>query len=75
MEINKKFFIKCGIVLFVIILLFSITYYVSPGYRGTLVTLGHVHKTSFTSGIGVKWPFISTMVKTDVRTQVVEEEP
>lgn len=55
MKFDKKFYIKCGIGLFVLIMLISSVYYVSPGYRGTLVTLGNVHQTSFNNGIGFKW--------------------
>lgn len=73
MNFDKKFYIKCGIGLFVLIMLISSVYYISPGYRGTLVTLGNVHQTSYTNGIGFKWPFISSMKETDVRTQVFSD--
>lgn len=59
--------------IFLIILIFSSTYYISPGYRGTLVTLGNVGRTSYTNGIGFKWPFVSTMHETDIRTQVLTD--
>lgn len=73
MKFDKKFYIKCGIGLFVLIMLISSVYYVSPGYRGTLVTLGNVHQTSFNNGIGFKWPFVSSMIETDIRTQVYND--
>lgn len=60
-----------GIIVF--ITLISGIYYVSPGYRGTLVTLGNVHQTSFNNGIGFKWPFVSSMIETDIRTQVYND--
>lgn len=66
----KKLGWKILLGIFVLVLIFSGTYYISPGYRGTLVTLGNVHQTSFNNGIGFKWPFISSMKETDVRTQV-----
>ena len=43
----------------VICALISSIYYISPGYRGTLVTLGNVSKISYTNGMGFKWPFIN----------------
>lgn len=73
MEINKKLYAKCAIVFAISLMLGSSFYYVEPGYRGTLVTLGKVHKTSFANGIGLKVPFVSSMIKTDVRTKVVSD--
>lgn len=66
----KKLGWKIVAAIVVIILLCSCIYYINPGYRGTLVTLGNVSQTSYTNGIGFKWPFISTMYQTDIRTQV-----
>ena len=57
----------------VICALISSIYYISPGYRGTLVTLGNVSKISYTNGMGFKWPFITSMEKTDIRTQVLTD--
>lgn len=73
MEMNKKLFVKCAIVFAIFLMLGSSCYYVEPGFRGTLVTLGKVHKTSFANGIGLKAPFVSSMIQTDVRTKVVSE--
>ena len=73
MNFNKNIISKCIIGVFVLSILISSIYYVSPGYRGTLVTLGNVHQTSFNNGIGFKWPFVSTMIETDIRTQVLND--
>jgi len=54
--------------LFVVILLFSSIYYVAPGHRGVMVTLGKVDQKTYSNGIGFKAPFISSMEKMDVRT-------
>lgn len=69
-NISKKMIIRIGIAILVLVTLLSSVYYIAPGNRGTLVTLGNVSMKSFNNGIGFKWPFISTMEKTDVRTQV-----
>lgn len=72
---EKKNLIKYGIIAAVaIILVFTSTYYVSPGYRGTLVTLGNVSQVSYSNGIGLKPPFISSMYKTDVRTKKISDK-
>ena len=60
--------------LFVLILLFSSMYYISPGYRGVLVTLGKVDQQSHINGIGFKVPFVSKMYKMDVRTQKMSQK-
>jgi len=60
-------------VLFVAILLGSSIYVVSPGYRGVLVTLGHVDDKTYESGIGFKAPFISSMKEMDIRTIAVSD--
>ena len=73
MEFNKKFYIKCAAAVVALVALISSIYYISPGFRGTLVTLGNVHQSSFNNGIGFKWPFISSMKETDVRTQVLTD--
>lgn len=73
MDFNKNIISKCIIGVFVLSILISSIYYVSPGYRGTLVTLGNVHQTSFNNGIGLKWPFVSSMIETDIRTQVLND--
>lgn len=57
-----------------LILLSSSTYYIAPGYRGTLTILGNVSQTSYSNGIGLKPPFISTMHKTDVRTRKIQDK-
>lgn len=54
--------IKYGIIVTVaLILVFTSTYYIKPGYCGTLVTLGSVSQSSYSNGIGFKPPFISRM--------------
>lgn len=74
-NINITKLIKWGIIAFVaLIVVISSIYYVSPGYRGTLVTLGNVSQSSYNNGIGLKPPFISYMHKTDVRTKKVSDK-
>lgn len=53
----------------VLCLLIGGFYSVSPGHRGVLVTLGKVEQKSYPNGVGLKWPFISSMIEMDVRTQ------
>lgn len=60
------------IVVAVAILILSSFYYIKPGSRGVLVTLGKVANRSFTNGIGVKAPFISRMHTFDVKTLKME---
>lgn len=55
--------------LFVLITLFSCFYYIAPGYRGVLVTLGKVDQKSYLNGVGFKPPFVSSMVDMDIKTQ------
>lgn len=70
-----KKLIKYGIIVTVaLILVFTSTYYIKPGYRGTLVTLGSVSQSSYSNGIGFKPPFISRMYKTDVRTKKIADK-
>lgn len=67
--------VKYGIIVIVaLILAFTSTYYIKPGYRGTLVTLGSVSQSSYNNGIGLKPPFISSMHKTDVRTKKISDK-
>lgn len=58
--------------IFVVALIISSIYVVSPGHRGVLVTLGKVAPRSYVNGMGFKWPFISRMVEVDVRTKKFE---
>ena len=53
----------------VLCLLIGGFYSVSPGHRGVLVTLGKVEQKSYPNGVGLKWPFVSSMIEMDVRTQ------
>ncbi len=59
---------------FGLILLFCSIYYISPGYRGVLVTLGKVDQHSYVNGIGFKVPFVSRMYKMDIRTQKMSQK-
>lgn len=61
-------------VLFVIALLFGAFYKIAPGHRGVLITLGKVEQKSYVNGVGVKWPFISSMTEMDVRTKKMTEK-
>lgn len=60
--------------LVVLIAIISSIYSIAPGHRGVLVTLGKVSPKSYVNGVGVKWPFISSMVEIDVRTQKMTEK-
>lgn len=55
--------------LIVLSVVISSIYSISPGYRGVLVTLGKVSPHSYVNGVGFKIPFVSEMVKVDVRTK------
>jgi len=70
--ITRIVLIGVGIIL-VLCLVFGSFYKVSPGYRGVKVTLGKVDKRSYMNGIGMKWPFISNMVKMNVQTQAYQD--
>lgn len=61
-------------VLFFIVLLFGTFYSIAPGHRGVLITLGKVEQKSYVNGVGIKWPFISSMVELDVRTKKMTEK-
>lgn len=52
----------------------SSIYSIAPGYRGVLVTLGKVSPHSYVNGVGFKIPFVSEMVKVDVRTQKMTKD-
>ena len=56
-------------IVFIIIVLFASIYSIAPGHRGVLITLGMVEQKSYINDVGVKWPFISSMVEMDIRTQ------
>lgn len=64
-----------GIVaLFLLSVVISSIYSIAPGYRGVLVTLGKVSPHSYVNGVGFKIPFVSEMVKVDVRTQKMTKD-
>ena len=60
--------------LLVLIALISAVYSISPGYRGVLITLGKVCQHSYINGVGFKWPFVSSMIKMDVRTRKMTDK-
>lgn len=60
--------------LWVLIALISAVYSISPGYRGVLITLGKVSQHSYINGVGFKWPFVSSMIKMDVRTRKMTDK-
>lgn len=60
--------------IFLIVMLISGFYSIDPGHRGVLVTLGKVEQKSYVNGVGLKWPFISSMVEMDVRTKKMSEK-
>lgn len=71
---GHRVFKRVLIAIAAVILIFASTYYIKPGYRGTLTILGNVSQTSYNNGIGLKPPFISTMHKTDVRTKKISDK-
>jgi len=71
MKKQSGFLFFIGAVLILVFLLSSSIYYIEPGYRGVLNTLGHIDQTAYSNGVGLKWPFISSMEKMDVRTQTI----
>ena len=60
--------------LLVLIALISAVYSISPGYRGVLITLGKVSQHSYINGVSFKWPFVSSMIKMDVRTRKMTDK-
>ncbi len=62
------------LVLLLLSVLISSIYSIAPGYRGVLVTLGKVSPHSYVNGVGFKIPFVSEMVKVDVRTKKMTKD-
>ena len=60
--------------LVVLIAFISGIYSIDPGYRGVMVTLGKVSDHSYENGVGFKWPFISSVIKMDVRTRKMTDK-
>lgn len=48
-------------------------YYIKPGERGVMITLGKVSNRSYSNGIGLKFPLISKMQSFDVKTRKMEQ--
>jgi prohibitin 2 len=64
-----------GLLLFWLVLLgTSATYVVQPGYRGVLVTMGHVSPAFKPEGFGLKLPWVSQIHPISVRQQTAEEK-
>jgi len=67
--------IGIGVLLFAAILMaFSGTYVVEPGYRGVEVTMGRVSPTFKPEGFGLKAPFITSIYPTSIRQQTAEDK-
>lgn len=74
---TKSIFKYVGIgvaALFVIILFFSSFFVVDAGECGVKTTLGTVEQKTLQSGIGFKAPFITDVIKFDVRTRKMAEK-
>ena len=71
MKKQSGFLFFAGTILIIVIFLCSSIYYIEPGYRGVLNTLGHIDQKTYINGVGLKWPLISSMEKMDVRTQTI----
>jgi len=68
-EQNVWSYVKWGVAAIVVIILLCGSFYkVSPGYRGVLITLGKVEQKSYVNGVGIKWPFISSMEEMNIQT-------
>ncbi len=67
--IGTGLLIFCGI-----IMAFSGTYVVKPGYRGVQVTLGEVAQTFKPEGFGLKAPFITAINQISIRQQTAEDK-
>ncbi len=65
----KKGLFFGGLALVGLILLSSLTYIIGPGERGVLVTMGKVHPIFVGEGIGLKMPFLTSVVQMSVRQQ------
>ena len=63
----KKWSKYGGIAFVVLILLFSVTYIVDPGYRGVIITMGKVSPGFAPEGLGIKLPFFTKVVPVAVR--------
>jgi len=63
----KKWFVRGGIALVALILLFSSVYIISPNQRGVLTTLGKMSPTEIQPGMYVKAPFITSVRKVSIR--------
>ncbi|MEO6244238.1 MAG: prohibitin family protein [Opitutaceae bacterium] len=59
----------CGV-----IMAFSGTYVVKPGYRGVQVTLGEVSQAFKPEGFGLKAPFITAINQVSIRQQTAEDK-
>lgn len=69
-----KKILKLAAIILAIILVLDCWYYVAPGKRGTKVTLGKVSEKVLDNGIGLKWPYISRVISTNVRTVKLEQK-
>lgn len=59
-----------GVSAFVLVLMFfASTFIVEPGHRGVLVTMGKVSPTFAPEGMGIKAPFVTTVIPISVRQQ------
>lgn len=75
-DIKKGVRVGSTLALFVFIftLIWGSFYVVQPGERGFVVTLGHVPTEATTEGIGFKVPYISTIVKTSIKQQTIQQK-
>jgi len=63
-----------GIIVVVLVLIFSTFYIVQAGQRGVLLTLGKPSEIARGEGLGIKIPLIQSVVKMDVKTQKYEAD-
>src|SRR4051812_33170135 len=68
-DMKKFVFIPVGILLLVV-LLFSSSYIIEPGFRGVLINMGSVSDHFLTAGFGFKPPFTSRIIELPIRQQV-----
>jgi prohibitin 2 len=69
---SKGQLLTFAVVTFVLVsLFFSGSYIIPPGHRGVLVTLGKVSEVFAPEGLGLKMPFVTTVIPISVRQQTM----
>jgi prohibitin 2 len=69
LRLNQKWIGTAVAVLLLLILLSGASFIIEPGHRGVLVTLGKVSPAAADEGLGLKMPFITSVIQTSIRQQ------